>query len=247
MVVKTVNKHKVKLIEEDGKLLKYMFHLFYIEFMKMIYKYKKKCIFEEKSRFNTHTLFEGYNKLGYNSTIMHSFLGKGSYIAENTFIKKTQIGRFTCIGPNVRTAIGRHPTKNFVSVHPAFFSMNPSVKLRFTNKQKYEEVKSVEDGKYFVKIGNDVWIGANVTIFDGVTIGDGAIIGAGTIVNQDIPPYAIVVGTPMRIIRYRFEKDEINKLLNLKWWKKDNNWLEMNCDNFDDIKIISQLGEKVRC
>lgn len=54
-----------------------------------------------------------------------------------------------------------------------------------------------------VKIGNNVWIAANVTILKGVTIGDGAVIGAGAVVTKDIPPYAIAVGNPARVVKYR--------------------------------------------
>ncbi|MDQ5968938.1 MAG: hypothetical protein QG579_95 [Patescibacteria group bacterium] len=54
-----------------------------------------------------------------------------------------------------------------------------------------------------VVIGNDVYIGARVIILPGVTIGDGAVIGAGAIVTKDIPPYAVAVGVPAKIIRYR--------------------------------------------
>ena len=54
-----------------------------------------------------------------------------------------------------------------------------------------------------IKIGNDVWIGANVTILKGITIGNGAVIGAGTVVVKDVPEYAVVVGNPGRVIKYR--------------------------------------------
>ncbi len=67
-------------------------------------------------------------------------------------------------------------------------------------------------------IGNDVWIGNGVSIIGGVKIGNGAVIGASAVVTKDIPPYAIVVGNPARIIRYRFEKDIIEKLNHIKWW-----------------------------
>jgi acetyltransferase-like isoleucine patch superfamily enzyme len=55
-----------------------------------------------------------------------------------------------------------------------------------------------------IKIGNNVWIGDKATILSGVNIGDGAIIGANSVVNRDVPPYAIAIGAPIRIIeRYR--------------------------------------------
>ncbi|WP_349616768.1 CatB-related O-acetyltransferase [Azotobacter salinestris] len=69
-----------------------------------------------------------------------------------------------------------------------------------------------------VVIGNDVWIGARAVIMAGVTIGNGAVIGTGAIVTRDVPPYAIVTGTPARVIKYRFEQDIIERLENSKWW-----------------------------
>lgn len=75
-------------------------------------------------------------------------------------------------------------------------------------------------------IGNDVFIGANVTILDGVTIGDGAVIGAGAVVSKDIPPYAIAVGSPIHIIRYRFDQETIDKLHRIQWWDFDESQLQ---------------------
>lgn len=54
-----------------------------------------------------------------------------------------------------------------------------------------------------VVIEDDVWIGMNCTILQGVRIGSGAIVGAGSVVTSDVPPRAIVVGTPARVLRYR--------------------------------------------
>jgi acetyltransferase-like isoleucine patch superfamily enzyme len=54
-----------------------------------------------------------------------------------------------------------------------------------------------------VVIGNDVWIGTHAVIMPGITIGDGAVVGAGSIVTKDVPPLAVVVGTPARILRQR--------------------------------------------
>lgn len=67
-------------------------------------------------------------------------------------------------------------------------------------------------------IGSDVWIGRDATIMSGVHISDGAVIGAKAVVAKDVPPYAIVVGNPAKIIKYRFDQDTIDFLLRLQWW-----------------------------
>ena len=69
-------------------------------------------------------------------------------------------------------------------------------------------------------IGNDVWIGQNATILPGVHIGDGAIIGANSVVASDVEPYSIVVGNPVKLIRYRFDGELTSLLLKFKWWYK---------------------------
>lgn len=83
-----------------------------------------------------------------------------------------------------------------------------------------------------VVIKNDVWIGLNSTILEGVTIGNGAIIGACSVVAKDVPDYAVVVGNPAKIIRYRFSKDQIHKLINLRWWELDREEIEDVMDLF---------------
>ena len=56
-------------------------------------------------------------------------------------------------------------------------------------------------------------------IRNGVTIGDGAVIGARSVVTKDIPAYAIAVGVPDRVMRYRFSESIIQQLLDLQWWR----------------------------
>ena len=77
-------------------------------------------------------------------------------------------------------------------------------------------------------IGNDVWIGYNATILAGVKIGDGAIIATNATVTKDVEPYTIVGGNPAQLIRKRFSEDKIKKLLILKWWDKDIDWITQN-------------------
>jgi acetyltransferase-like isoleucine patch superfamily enzyme len=67
-------------------------------------------------------------------------------------------------------------------------------------------------------VGSDVWTCMGSWIMSGVTIGDGAIVGGGAVVTKDVPPYAIVGGNPARVIRYRYDEEQIQALLEIKWW-----------------------------
>jgi acetyltransferase-like isoleucine patch superfamily enzyme len=77
-----------------------------------------------------------------------------------------------------------------------------------------------------IQIGNDVWIGHGAMILSGVTIGDGAVIGARTVVSKDIPPYAVAVGSPVQIKRYRYPEHTIKELLEQKWWDRSEEEIE---------------------
>jgi acetyltransferase-like isoleucine patch superfamily enzyme len=57
-----------------------------------------------------------------------------------------------------------------------------------------------------VVVEDDVYLGMSVRVLCGVTIGRGAVVGAGAVVRKDIPPYAVAVGLPARVIRYRQER-----------------------------------------
>ncbi len=67
-------------------------------------------------------------------------------------------------------------------------------------------------------VGNDVWVGYGAIIIGGVKVGDGAIVAAGAVVTKDVEPYSIVGGVPAKHIKYRFEKEIRDKLVELKWW-----------------------------
>ena len=175
------------------------------------------------------------SKLGYgsrvfpNCNISNSCLGDYSYIAEGGRIGRTTIGKFCCIGPNFLTGLGKHPTREFVSVHPAFYSDAPPTGRALTAGGIFRD-------KEDISIGNDVWIGANVVVLDGVSIGDGAIIGAGAVVTRDIPPFSIAVGVPCRVVKYRFDPREIDRMMDLKWWDKPESWISRNAHLFNSAK-----------
>ena len=71
---------------------------------------------------------------------------------------------------------------------------------------------------------------------DNVTIGHGAIIGSGSIVTKHVPPYAVVVGNPAKVKKYRFNKEIIEKLLKIKWWEWDKETIIQRIEDFKDIK-----------
>lgn len=140
----------------------------------------------------------------------HVQLGDCSYVAKNCTISHCSIGKFCSIGPNFCCGLGIHPT-NGLSTAPMFYSTARQNGVTLCDKNKLEETKQTT-------IGNDVFIGANVTVLDGVKIADGAVIGAGAVVVDDIPPYAIAVGVPAKVVKYRFDETTIKALLEKQWW-----------------------------
>lgn len=72
--------------------------------------------------------------------------------------------------------------------------------------------------KETIRVGNDVWIGNGANILNNVIIGSGAVVGAMAVVTKDVPPYAIVVGNPARIKKFRFTEKQIAALLTIAWW-----------------------------
>lgn len=145
------------------------------------------------------------------SRISNSEIGDYTYISENSFLHNVIIGKFCSIGPNLFCGWGIHPTDG-ISTAPMFYSN--SNKPNGISLSKID--KTQEHNK--ICIGNDVFIGANVTILEGVTIGHGAVIGAGAVVSKNIPPYAIAVGSPIEIKKYRFSESQIQSLLKIEWW-----------------------------
>ena len=181
-----------------------------------------------------HIMFEQKdNKIGKNVTIYRpthikdSEIGDYTIISINAYISMTHVGKFSSLGPNLFCGWGIHPTTG-ISTASMFYSTKKQNGFALTDKDKIEERK-------LITIGNDVFIGANVTVLDGVTIGDGAIIGAGAVVSKDIPDYAIAVGNPIKIIKYRFNEDQISALKRIQWWNFEEDKLQDVEKMFFDI------------
>lgn len=112
-------------------------------------------------------------------------IGENTYIGEGCNLRAgggfLKIGKQCSISQNITIVVSNH---------------------QYKKGQLIKEQPWTTDNNYVI-IGDDVWVGANSVILPGVTVGNGAIIGAGSVVTKDVPEYAIVVGNPARIIKYR--------------------------------------------
>ena len=150
---------------------------------------------------------------------------------------KLTIGNFCSIAGNVNIYLGGNHRTDWVTTYP----------FGHINQDKFTDFNGVghPSTKGDVIIGNDVWIASNVTIMSGVTIGDGAVIANNSHVVKDVEPYSMVGGNPAKLIKYRFTKEQIENLLEIKWWDWDddkiNKYTPLLCNNnIDDfIKLAS--------
>jgi len=118
------------------------------------------------------------------------------------------IGSFCSIAPGVKILLGADHRTDWISTFPFHGAGG------WSGVGSREQIVSRGD----IVIGSDVWIGANATILSGISIGHGAVIGAGSVVVSDIPPYAVAVGNPARVMRKRFSDEVAKQLLALEWW-----------------------------
>jgi acetyltransferase-like isoleucine patch superfamily enzyme len=178
--------------------------------------------------------FGRFNTLYPEVILSNVTLGDFTYVAERSRLTNTVFGKYSSVGPEVLSGLGMHPSRDFVSTHPIFFSTLKQAQISFVADSYFNEFSPI-------KIGNDVWIGARAIIMDGITIGDGAIVAAGAVVTKDVPSYAIVGGVPAKVLRYRFDEKEIKYLMEFKWWDRDVRWLRINATKFHNIQEFKQI------
>lgn len=140
-----------------------------------------------------------------------------SHSALHYFVK---VGRYCSIGAGVHFLSGEHPT-NWVTTSPVAYDQAPLVGIRtyVTDTGAAWSPSEWSPPGAFTQIGNDVWVGDQATIAQGVVIGDGAIIGARSLVLDDVPPYAVAVGSPATVKRYRFDEKLRDRLGRAAWWR----------------------------
>jgi len=176
-----------------------------------------------------------YTDVGPNCNMRESSMGDYSYLAGNVSMVWTTVGKFCSIAAYTRINPGNHPTWRVTTNHSTY-------------RRKQYGLDDVDDTEFFewrkshpCEIGHDVWIGHNVTVIAGVKIGTGACIGAGAVVTKDIPPFAIAVGVPAKVIRYRFDEETINRITAAEYWNWSREKLEAN---FADLRNVDEFLAK---
>ncbi|MGE5418076.1 MAG: CatB-related O-acetyltransferase [Acidobacteriota bacterium] len=149
-----------------------------------------------------------YSRLKKFVEFRESMLGDYSYVSSFSVVNGTEIGRFSSIAHGAFIGLWEHNV--WVTTHSFYLFEGSGGFVKGNTPYEADKIKTY--------IGNDVWIGANAVVLKGVKIGDGAIVGAGSVVTKDVPPYAIVLGSPARVHKYRCSEEDIKLFLEAKWW-----------------------------
>ena len=169
-------------------------------------------------------------------------IGAFSYSMSHITPHVASIGRYCSIAESVQFGHEEHPSRwlstSSFAYDPTFSSLTgePLPHTRFVRAARPEL-----RGDDRIVIGHDVWIGYRAYIRTGVRLGSGCIVGAQSVVTKNVPPYAICVGNPGRIVGYRFEPDVIAALLRLAWWRFDFRDFE-GVDVTDPLAAIKRIA-----
>lgn len=157
------------------------------------------------------TTFGRYCEVGARTKIAESSFGDYSYVVNDSDIIYTSIGKFCSIAAHTRINPGNHPMHRVMMSHVSYrssaYDLGPDDPDFFAWRRSKPVI-----------LGHDVWLGHGAIVLPGITIGHGAAIGAGTVVTKDVPPFAIVVGNPGRVLRLRFAEAVVQQLLAIAWW-----------------------------
>jgi acetyltransferase-like isoleucine patch superfamily enzyme len=179
----------------------------------------KNVIIDDGVCVDSNSIIHKHSHILTNCIINNATIDSYTYVGRNCIVQNAHVGKFCSIANDVFIGLGKHPISNF-STAPIFYKKQNILNIELIDKDV--EFKEYEK----ITICHDVWIGARAIILDGVKIGNGAVIAANSVVTKDVMPYAIVGGTPAKLIKYRFSEEKIKKLNNSNWWSY----------NLDEIK-----------
>lgn len=156
-------------------------------------------------------------------------LGAFTYIngLATTSLYRCVVGRYAQIGEGTIVGPPEHP-QDWFSSHPfAFTRRNELPNLyRMPDFERLapdgsESVHYVGSVPSLTFIGHEAYVGAGSLVKRGVRIGNGAVVGACSVVTRDVPDYAIVVGSPARMLKLRFPENLVERFRELQWWRYD--------------------------
>jgi phosphonate metabolism protein (transferase hexapeptide repeat family) len=156
--------------------------------------------------------FGAYCEIGARTKVAESSFGDYSYVVNDADIIYSEIGRFCSIAAQTRINPGNHPLDRVALNH--FTYRSSAYGLGEDDVGFFDWRRS-----YRVTLGHDVWIGHGAIVLPGVSIGTGAAVGAGAVVTQDLPPFAVAVGVPARVLRFRFAPQIVAALQRIAWWE----------------------------
>jgi len=171
-----------------------------------------------------------------------SFYSLGAHSYCRSAFKEITIGRFCSIATGAAVMPPNHPMER-LSTSGLDYANYPIYRQYLADKGASMKRTPTSGRKPAPRVGHDVWIGMDAVIGRGVTIGHGAVIGARSIVTKDVEPYSIVVGSPAKHIRYRFDETLRTRLLALAWWDHDPaDYADL--DTTDPERFIDQFEER---
>jgi phosphonate metabolism protein (transferase hexapeptide repeat family) len=156
--------------------------------------------------------FGRYTYLGPRSHVAASVIGDYGYAMGDNQIAHAHIGKFANIATGARINPPNHPS--WRATHHHFTYRSRSYGLSLDDDAEIFQWRAQDR----VEIGHDVWIGHGAIVMPGVKIGTGAAVGSGAVVTKDVPPFAIVVGVPARVLRFRVEPHTAERLQQIAWW-----------------------------
>lgn len=182
-----------------------------------------------RAKLGRHVIIRAGSEVGPNVTV-----GDYSYISgPRSYVEAAVIGKFCSIARQTTIGVSGHDYTK-VTTHP--FVVDPFygfVGASIPEQQKPPPV-----------IGHDVWIGMNCVIHRGVKIGHGAVIASDAVVTKSVEPYSIVGGNPARHIKYRFDPEIIDALLEIQWWDWRDSDIRAAISFFNDPSIFLQNYKK---
>ena len=167
-----------------------------------------------------------------------SGIGVGSIVKYDGNDQKLVVGRFVAGGARLRFVLnGQHTTNTMTMAMLGVFCAG----LNHANVPHYGDTV----------LKNDIWIGDEAMILGGATIENGCIIGARSLVppNFKSEPYGVYVGSPAKLVKFRFSEKVREALVQLAWWEKPLHWIASHNNAFlqqldgDEVKALDIIAE----